>query len=111
MSYPAFMKSFPLLDIPFSDDVVEAHALRSDAGLAAYFDVHKDCEVPPHAHKGQWGCLFEGEIILTVGGKTRTCKPGDTWDIAEGVVHSAILKAGAKLMDVFEEPDRYKLRK
>ena len=110
MQYPRFMKAFPLLDIPFPPEVVEAHAIRSDTGLAVYFDVHQDTEIKPHSHKGQWGILFDGEIILTVDGKTRTCRPGDTWDIPSGAVHSAILKAGAKLMDVFEEPDRYPLK-
>lgn len=110
MNYPAFMKQFPLLDIPFPADVVEAHAIRSDAGLVVYFDVHKDCSVPPHSHLGQWGMLIDGEIELTVDGVTRTCRKGDTWDIPAGVVHSAVMKAGAKVMDIFEEPDRYKLR-
>lgn len=110
VDYPDFMKRFPLLDIPFPADAVEAHALRSDAGLVVYFDVHKDCTVPPHSHLGQWGMLIDGEIELTVDGVTRTCRKGDTWDIPAGVVHSAVLKAGSKVMDVFEEPDRYKLR-
>lgn len=110
MNYPEFMKRFPLLDVPFPKDAVEAHAIRSDAGLVVYFDVHRDCEVPPHSHGGQWGAIFHGEIELTVDGVTRTFRPGDTWDIPAGSVHSALLKAGAKLMDVFEEPDRYPLR-
>jgi quercetin dioxygenase-like cupin family protein len=110
MTYPDFMRAFPALDVPFPKDSVRIHALRSDSGLAVYFDVLKDMTVPPHSHKGQWGALFQGEIELTVDGVTRVCRPGDTWDIPAGVVHSAVLKAGAKLMDVFEEPDRYPLR-
>ena len=52
----------------------------------------------------------KGEIELTIAGETRTCRPGDTWDIPTGTLHAAKLKAGARLMDVFEEPDRYPLK-
>ena len=110
MNYPDFMQALPGLDVPFPEDVVKTHAVRSDAGLVVFFTVLKDAEVPEHSHGHQWGALFEGEIELTIAGETRTCRPGDTWDIPSGTLHAAKLKAGARLMDVFEEPDRYPLK-
>lgn len=109
MDYPDFIRELPGLDIPFDPSVVTARAVRSDDALVVFFSVHKDFELPEHSHGPQWGSLFEGEIELTVGGVTRTCRPGDTWDIGDGVPHSARLKAGSRLMDVFAEPDRYAL--
>lgn len=110
MDYPDFMRAFPSLDVPFSDEAVSTNVIRSDRGLVVWFTVHKDLVVPEHSHGPQWGALFSGEIELTVGGQTRHCRPGDTWDIPAGVPHSAVLRAGARLMDVFAEPDRYPLR-
>lgn len=110
MDYPDFMQALPALDVPFPEERLRTHAVRSEDALVVYFTVLGDLDVPEHSHGPQSGALFAGEIELTVGGVTRICRPGDTWDIPAGVRHSARLKAGARLMDVFAEPDRYALR-
>lgn len=111
MDYPASMQAFPGLDVPFDPDVVTCHAVASPDALVVFFSIHRDTEIAEHHHGPQWGALFEGEIVLTVAGDTRTCRPGDTWDIGDGVPHSAKLKAGSRLLDVFAEPDRYRIRR
>jgi quercetin dioxygenase-like cupin family protein len=110
MPYPAFIDAFPALDLPFPDDVVRSRAIRSEAGLVVFFEFLTDVELPAHSHKAQWGVLLEGEIELTIAGTTRSYAPGEAWDIPEGVAHSVRVKAGARAIDVFEEPDRYPLR-
>ena len=110
MSFPDFIKAFPALDLPFPSDVVETHAIRSDAGLVVFFRFLQDFDLPPHSHKGQWGTLIQGEIELTIGGETRVYHPGEAWDIPSGVEHGARIKAGSCAIDVFEEPDRYPLK-
>jgi quercetin dioxygenase-like cupin family protein len=110
MQFPEFMQAFPALDVPFPEDVVTSSAVQSDAGLVVFFTFHKDMELPPHAHKAQWGTVIEGELILTIGGVTKTYRPGDSYSIPSGVEHGAKVKAGSKVMDVFEESDRYPLR-
>ncbi len=110
MQLPEFIRAFPGLDIPFPADVVSTNALRSDAGLAVFFTFHKAMDLPPHAHKAQWGTVIAGEIAFTIGGRTRICRPGDSYSIAAGEVHSASIAAGTVVIDVFEEADRYPLR-
>ncbi|MGR3344500.1 MAG: cupin domain-containing protein [Paracoccaceae bacterium] len=110
MKYPDFIKSFPGLDVPFPDDVVQIHAIRSDRGLVVFFDFLQDMVLPAHSHGAQWGTVIAGEIELTIGDVTKTYRPGDTYDIGSGVVHRARIPAGAKVIDVFEEPDRYLLK-
>lgn len=110
MAFPAFIRAFPALDIPFPEDVVEARAIRSDAGLVVFFSFQKDFEIPEHSHKWQWGTLISGEIEMTIDGTVHTFGPGDTWDLPTGVPHSARIKAGTVAIDVFEEADRYPVR-
>jgi len=105
------IKAFPALEVPFPEDVVQTRAIASDRGLVVFFHFLKDFVLPEHSHLGQWGTLLEGEVELTVGGETRLCNtPGDVWDIPGGVLHSGLIKAGTKLIEVFEEPDRYPIR-
>jgi len=49
------------------------------------------------------GLLLEGELTFTIGGQTKTLKPGEMWRIPGGVVHGCV--AGdqpAKALDVFQ---------
>ena len=111
MPLPDFIMSFPALDVPFSEDVVQSRAIRSDAGLVVFFTFLKDMVLPPHSHKAQWGTVVAGEIEFTIGGVTKTYGPGDTYWIPAGVEHGAAIKAGTVAVDVFEEPDRYPIRR
>ena len=105
-----FMRRFPAIDLPVSDDIVSTNVIRSEDGLAVFFTFHKAFDLPAHAHKGQWGTVLSGEIELTIEGKTRTYRPGEAYAIPSGAVHSARIAAGTVVLDVFEEPDRYPLR-
>lgn len=110
MPYPDFIKAFPGIDVPLPEDVVQTAAVRSDAGLVAFFTFLKDIKLPTHAHGAQWGTIVEGEIELTIGGETRRYVAGDSYFIPAGVEHSASIKAGTRAIDVFAEADRYALR-
>lgn len=109
MNLPEFITSFPGLDLPFSRDVVQSHAIRSEAGLVVFFSFSQDFELPLHSHQAQWGTVLEGEVELTIGADTRTYRPGDSYTIPAGVEHGGKIRAGTKVIDVFEEPDRYPL--
>ena len=110
MPYPEFIRALPSLDVPFPEDVVETSVVQSASGLVAFFTFLKDMELPPHSHGAQWGTVVEGEIELTIGGKTKVYRPGDTYSIPAGVEHGAQIKAGTRVIDVFEEADRYPVK-
>ncbi|MGR3679294.1 MAG: cupin domain-containing protein [Paracoccaceae bacterium] len=110
MPFPHFITAFPSMDVPFPDDVVQTAVIRSDSGLVAFFTFVKDMELPMHSHGAQWGTVVEGEIEFTIGGETKTLRAGDSYNIPAGVEHGAKIKAGARVIDVFEEPDRYPIK-
>ena len=107
---PEFIKAFPSADLPLPEEKVSSKAMKTDSGLMVIFLVHDDVEIPPHEHKGQWGTVIEGQIELTIGGESRIYRPGEYYDIPAGVVHSAKIPAGTKILELFEEPDRYNLK-
>ncbi len=110
MPYPEFITAFPRIDVPFPEDVVQTAVVKSDAGLVAFFTFLKDMELPAHAHGAQWGTVVEGEIEFTIGGETKIYRPGDSYSIPAGVEHGALIKAGTRVIDVFEEADRYAIK-
>ncbi len=111
MTLPAFFDVFPTLDLPFPESVVSTHAVRSEAGLVAFFRIHQDVSLPPHSHGPQWGTVLAGEVALTIAGETHRYGPGQSYDIPDGVVHGVSIKAGTVAIDVFAEADRYPLKR
>ncbi|MDP3262266.1 MAG: cupin domain-containing protein [Tabrizicola sp.] len=110
MPYPDFINALAAIDVPFPDDVVTTAVVRSDAALVVFFTFHKPMTLPMHSHGAQWGTVVEGEIELTIGGRTRIYRPGDSYSIPAGVQHGGTIAAGTRAIDVFEEADRYSLR-
>ena len=110
MPFPDFIQNLAGIDVPFPEDVVHTSAIQSAAGLVAFFSFKKDMILPMHSHGAQWGTVVEGEIEVTIGGVTRTYGTGDSYMIPAGVEHGAKIKAGTRAIDVFEEPDRYRLK-
>jgi quercetin dioxygenase-like cupin family protein len=110
MSFPDFITAFPGLAVPYPTDVLQSAAVRSDDALVVFFTFLQDMTLPMHAHGDQWGTIIAGEIVLTIGGETRTCGPGDSYFIPAGVEHGAVVKAGTRAIDVFAEADRYAIK-
>jgi quercetin dioxygenase-like cupin family protein len=110
MELPEIITRLPEADVPFPSTMVKTSVVQSDQGQLVFFQILKDMDLPAHSHKAQWGTVIEGQIELTIGGKTRTYGPGSSYYIPAGVVHSGKLPAGAKIIDFFEEPQRYRLK-
>jgi len=110
MELPDIITRLPEAELPFPSATVKTSVLQSDRGQLVFFQILKGVEIPAHAHKGQWGTVLEGRVELTIGGETRTYSPGNSYYIPAGILHSAKVPAGAKIIEFFEEPDRYRLK-
>jgi len=110
MDLPDMITRLPEADLPFPSTAVKTNVLQSEHGQLVFFQILKDVEIPAHSHKAHWGTVLEGEVEVTIGGETRKYGTGSSYYIPAGVVHSARAPAGCKVIDFFEEPDRYRLR-
>ena len=106
--FPKEILALPEADVTFPG--VRGRLFQGPDQQLVFFEIDTVGEVEPHAHGAQWGVVLDGAMDMTIGGETRLYKPGATYFIPSGVVHSAKARAGAKIMDFFEEPDRYRLR-
>jgi len=103
--YPDIIKNLPDADIPF--DGVNGKILQGENNQAVFFVIDAIGIVPEHSHGAQWGIVFEGEMDLTIDGKTKTYTKGDHYYVPAGVKHSANFKKRTQLMDFFEDKHRY----
>jgi quercetin dioxygenase-like cupin family protein len=77
----------------------------TDKMMLCEFFIERDGIVPEHQHPHeQVGYVIYGRLEMTIGGETRVCHPGDTYQIPGGVVHSARALVDTLLIDVFSPP-------
>ena len=110
MELPEFIVRLPEADLPVPTTTLKTNVLQAEQGQVVFFQALKDVVMPAHSHKDQWGTVLEGQVEITIGGENRLYGPGSSYYIPAGVVHSAKAPAGAKVIDFFEEPDRYRLK-
>ena len=108
MELPDIITRLPQVELPIPSTTVRTSLLQSEHGQLVFFQILKDVDLPAHSHKGQWGTVLEGTVELTVSGSTQVHTAGSSYYIPSGAVHSARLAAGTKIIEFFEESDRYK---
>jgi quercetin dioxygenase-like cupin family protein len=106
---PAIITSHPSADIPFEG--VKSHLIQAGEQQFIFMEFEKDVEVPEHSHEAQWAVVLDGEIEMTIGGVKTVFKKGDTYFVEKGVKHSAKIKKGYIDLTLFNQPDRYKVKK
>ncbi len=102
---PSQVKSNPEIRVPVPG--IRGWKVGSPTGLVVFFEIAPGTVLPEHSHCFQWGTVIEGEIELTIGGRTAVYRKGDNYVIPEGVPHSGRISSGCLAMDYFTDPDRY----
>ncbi|MFQ5823921.1 MAG: cupin domain-containing protein [bacterium] len=106
--YPEFIRKLPQADLPI--DKVVGYLFQGTHGQICFFDFEAGTDVPAHSHGNQWGVVLDGKFSLTMNGDTRTLRKGDSYYIPAGMVHSAKFEQACKILDFFEDANRYKLK-
>jgi quercetin dioxygenase-like cupin family protein len=104
--YPPIITGLPEADIPFEG--LRGWLSQAEGHQIVFFEIEAIGQVAEHSHGAQWGTVFEGEMDLTIGGKTLTFRKGDSYYIPSGVPHSAAFKKKTYVMDFFADRERYK---
>ena len=106
--FPDLIKKLPEADISFQG--VKGWLSQAGDHQIVFMEIQPIGKVPEHTHSAQWGIVVDGEMALTIGGEIKTYKKGDSYFIPEGVSHSAEFKIKTRVIDYFDEKERYKKR-
>ena len=106
--FPPIITNLPKADIPFEG--LEAYLLQGENQQVIFMRFARGAEVPEHSHEAQWAVVLDGEIELTVDGKTRIHRKGDSYYIPRNAVHSAKVSADYSDITLFNQPDRYTVK-
>lgn len=105
-TFPDVFGRLPEADMPIQ--AVIARLLQGPTACAIFVEALQETAVPEHRHGAQWGIVVDGEVDLTIDAETRTRRRGDEYFIPAGVPHKAILRKGARFIDWFDDPNRYR---
>jgi quercetin dioxygenase-like cupin family protein len=107
--YPAVITALPEADIQVKG--IKAWIVQAEKHQLIFFEMQPTAVVPEHSHNyPQWGMLIEGEMNLTINGKTRTIRKGDEYLIPAQAKHKATFTTKTRVMDFFSEKTRYKTK-
>ena len=104
--YPEMIRALPEIDV--SIPRVRGWLLQGERNQVVFFEIEEGTQIPPHSHCAQWGLMVEGEISLKIDGETRLYGKGDRYFIPAGAVHSATFPSKVNVIDVFDDPARYR---
>lgn len=104
--YPEMISCLPEIEIPIPG--VRGWLLQGEHHQVVFFEIEAGTQIPPHSHCAQWGLMVKGKISLTIGGQTRVYGKGGRYFIPAGVVHAATFPSRVRVIDVFDDPARYR---
>lgn len=67
--FPGIITKHNRADIPV--DGVESYLIQAGQQQFIFMEFDRNVEVPEHTHNAQWGVVLEGEMELTIAGKSR----------------------------------------
>ena len=107
--FAAFMLALPEVEVPVPGLVGR---LVSGAGVqVVFFRAETAVDLPEHAHCAQWGTVIAGRLTARTEGMLRSYNPGDRYFIREGLPHAVRFEAGTCVIDVFDDPARYRVKR
>jgi len=98
--YPPLIRSLPTFDGPF-----EAYQLNADDSKVLFASYPAGTVIKPHTHDtDNVGIITQGELILTMDGKTITITPGNWYHVPAHKTHSAVFEVDTSEIEFwFEE--------
>ncbi len=104
--FPEMIRNLPMIEAPVPG--VRGWLLQGQRGQAVFFDIEAGIRIPPHSHCAQWGLVVAGEISLMIAGRTNIYRKGEWYFVPAGALHSADFPSRVNIIEVFDDPARYK---
>jgi quercetin dioxygenase-like cupin family protein len=107
--FPDIITQHPSTDIPIEG--LTSHLVQAGKQQFVFMYFENDAIIPEHSHEAQWGIVLEGRMELTIKGERKILQKGDSYFIDKNEKHSAQIKAGYTDLTLFNQADRYKIKK
>jgi quercetin dioxygenase-like cupin family protein len=107
--FPEFIRSLPEASIPIEG--CKAYLFQGDNQQIIFMKFNQDAILPEHKHDCQWEIVLEGEVDVFIDKVKKRYHKGDRFFIQSNIPHSAVISAGYSSIIIFNQKDRYKIKK
>lgn len=104
---PVEVFDLPQIEVPI--DGVTGFALNDDQKQVVFFVFEEGVSFPDHSHCAQRGTVLSGEMVLEIEGRTNLYLPGDHYHVPRGVHHRTRFPQRTVLVDMSDDPGRYRV--
>ena len=106
--FPSLITALPRADE--AGEPVRTYFLQGERMQVGFVAFDEDVSAPEEAHAAQWVVVLEGEVELTTPGAKEVYRKGDAYFVPAGLPHAARIKKGSRLLDLFDQADRFRAR-
>lgn len=106
--FPEIISKLPKADIQING--LDAYLSQSENHQILFMEFKEDAILPEHSHKAQYGIVLEGQIEITIDGKTQKYTKGDRYFIPDGINHAVKIYSGYADITFFNQKDRYLMK-
>lgn len=108
-SFPNVITNLPEADIPFEG--IKAWTLQGETHQLVFYQMEANARIPEHSHEyAEWAMVIEGEMELTIEGKTRNVKKGDEFLTSARAKHKWTSLTKTRVIALFSERTRYRTK-
>ena len=109
MRFPEFIEKLP--EVEFTTTGAQARVIQAPNHQVVFLATEGDMAVAEHSHEAQWEIPLQGSAEMTIAGRVKVYGPGQPFYVPAGTPHRVKLKGPYTAIIIFDEPNRYRIKK
>ena len=109
MRFPEFIEKLP--EVEFAAPCAQARLIQAPNHQVVFLSMEGDTSIPEHSHEAQWEIPLQGSAEMTISGRVKVHGPGQPFYIPAGAPHRGKIKGPYAAILIFNEPNRYRIKK
>jgi catechol 2,3-dioxygenase-like lactoylglutathione lyase family enzyme/quercetin dioxygenase-like cupin family protein len=102
------IRGLPQVDVHPS---VNGYLAQGDDYQVVFMEFDDSVEMPDMAHTDHWGVVVDGSLELTVAGKHRLLRPGESFHIPRGARYRLRGRKGYRMVTIVFDKEHFRLKK
>jgi quercetin dioxygenase-like cupin family protein len=109
MRFPEFIEKLP--EVEFVAPGAQARVIQAPNHQVVFLSMEGDMAIAEHSHEAQWEIPLQGSAEMTIAGRVKVYGPGQPFYVPAGAPHRGKIKGPYTAILIFDQPNRYRIKK
>jgi len=109
MRFPEFIEKLP--EVEFATPGAQARVIQAPNHQVVFLSMEGDMSIAEHSHEAQWEIPLQGSAEMTISGRVKVYGPGQPFYVPAGAPHRGKIKGPYTAILIFDQPNRYRIKK